>query len=77
MAPHPARFVVLSRVSGYQGVLAANSLARTVYPFLRLPIGRIGSRDDETSKVLGTCRGKQFVQLRDEAGHLGGMQRHR
>jgi integrase len=24
-------------------------------------------RDEETSKVLGTCRGKQFVQLRDEA----------
>ncbi|MEU9211330.1 hypothetical protein AB0D27_26195 [Streptomyces sp. NPDC048415] len=23
-------------------------------------------RCDETSKVLGTCRGKQFVQLRDE-----------
>jgi integrase len=24
-------------------------------------------RDDDTKKVIGTCRGKTFIQLRDEA----------
>jgi len=24
-------------------------------------------RDEETSKVLGTCKGREFAQLRDEA----------